>query len=37
MLEVPRACLRADAIVEEGSSGFVTFGTKDLTQVADTH
>lgn len=33
MIEVPRACLRADAIVEEGDISFVSFGTNDLTQM----
>ena len=33
MIEVPRACLRADAIVTEGDVSFVSFGTNDLTQM----
>ena len=33
MIEVPRACLRADAIVTEGDVNFVSFGTNDLTQM----
>ena len=33
MIEVPRACLRADAIANEGDISFVSFGTNDLTQL----
>ena len=33
MMQVPRACLRADAIVSGGDISFVSFGTNDLTQV----
>ena len=33
MIEVPRACLRADAIIQEGDISFVSFGTNDLTQM----
>jgi pyruvate,orthophosphate dikinase len=33
MIEVPRACLRADAIAKEGDINFVSFGTNDLTQM----
>ena len=33
MVEVPRACLRADAIASEGDISFVSFGTNDLTQL----
>jgi len=33
MLEVPRACLRADRIAAEKHVDFVSIGTNDLTQL----
>lgn len=33
MLEVPRACLRADRIAAESHVDFVSFGSNDLTQL----
>lgn len=33
MLEVPRACLLADKIVQKNGLGFVSLGSNDLTQM----
>ena len=33
MIEVPRACLRADRIAAEKHVDFVSIGTNDLTQM----